>query len=190
MSENTAENQEFNNVNFSEAPIKIKEFDCCTFTNCSFASTDLSGIQFIECEFTNCNLSMAILNNTSFKDIRFSSCKILGVNFTDCNPFLLDFNFADCLLNLSSFYQLKLKGITFSSCQLQEVDFTECDLTNARFYHSDLGRAIFENTIIEKADFRTAMSYSINPEINYIRKARFSTDGISGLLDNYDIDIE
>jgi len=33
-------------------------------------------------------------------------------------------------------------------------------------------------------------NYSIDPELNKIKKARFSTQGIAGLLDKYDIEIE
>jgi hypothetical protein len=53
-----------------------------------------------------------------------------------------------------------------------------------------LSGTIFNNTIIEQADFRTANNYSIDPENNRIKKARFSTQGISGLLDKYQIIIE
>jgi hypothetical protein len=51
-------------------------------------------------------------------------------------------------------------------------------------------KAIFENTTIEKSDFRTSFNYLIDPEKNRIRKARFSITGIAGLLDKYDIDID
>jgi len=53
-----------------------------------------------------------------------------------------------------------------------------------------LAGAIFENTILEKADFRTSLNYSIDPENNRIRKAKFSILEISGLLDKYDIEID
>jgi len=33
------------------------------------------------------------------------------------------------------------------------------------------------------------VNYSIDPEKNKIKKARFSTAGIAGLLDKYDIEI-
>jgi hypothetical protein len=33
-------------------------------------------------------------------------------------------------------------------------------------------------------------NYSIDPDLNKIKKARFSTQGIAGLLDKYDIEIE
>lgn len=93
-------------------------------------------------------------------------------------------------LNHSSFYRTKIKKTVFKNSQLHEVDFTECDLTSSVFDNCDLKGATFENTIIEKADFRTSFNYSIDPQINRIKKARFSLTGIAGLLDKYDIEID
>jgi fluoroquinolone resistance protein len=53
-----------------------------------------------------------------------------------------------------------------------------------------LNKAIFENTILENADLSTSSNFSIDPETNRIRKAKFSRLGIVGLLDKYDIEIE
>jgi len=66
----------------------------------------------------------------------------------------------------------------------------ETDLTGAVFDNCDLTQAIFDHTILEKADFRTSYNYSFDPEINRIKKAKFSVPEVSGLLDKYDIDIE
>lgn len=84
---------------------------------------------------------------------------------------------------------MKLKQTVFKNSQLYEVDFTECDLSSASFDNCDLAGAIFKDTILEKADFRTAFNYSIDPELNRIKKAKFSRSGIAGLLDKYDIEI-
>ena len=43
---------------------------------------------------------------------------------------------------------------------------------------------------LEKADFRTAAHYSINPENNKIKKAKFAMPWVLGLLDKYNIEIE
>jgi len=51
-------------------------------------------------------------------------------------------------------------------------------------------QAMFIHTNLEKADFRSAFNYSIDPETNRIRKARFSVPAVTGLLDKYDIEIE
>ncbi len=42
----------------------------------------------------------------------------------------------------------------------------------------------------EGVDFRTSFNYSIDPQLNRIKKAKFSLPGIAGLLDKYDIVID
>jgi uncharacterized protein YjbI with pentapeptide repeats len=37
------------------------------------------------------------------------------------------------------------------------------------FQNCDLYRAVFDNTIIEEADLRSAENYSIDPENNYLQ---------------------
>ena len=73
---------------------------------------------------------------------------------------------------------------------LQEADFSESDLSGAQFDNCDMFQSIFDHTILEKADFRTAYNYAIDPENNKIRKAKFSVQNIAGLLTKYDIEIE
>jgi len=58
------------------------------------------------------------------------------------------------------------------------------------FDNCDLTRAIFIQTNLEKADFRSSFNYSIDPEMNRMKKARFSLAGVVGLLDKYDVDVE
>lgn len=115
---------------------------------------------------------------------------MLGLRFDDCSDFGLSFSFEGCTLNHSSFYKTKIKKTIFKNSQLQECDFSEADLTQAVFTNCDLKNAHFESTVLEKADLRTAYNYSINPELNKIKKAKFSASGIAGLLDKYDIEID
>jgi hypothetical protein len=58
------------------------------------------------------------------------------------------------------------------------------------FDNCNLERATFDQTILEKSDLRTSYNYSLDPEINRIKKAKFSILSIAGLLDKYDIEIE
>jgi hypothetical protein len=60
-------------------------------------------------------------------------------------------------------------------------------LTSSVFHNCNLLKAAFYNTIIEKADFATSINYSIDPEINRIKKAKFSIFGLPGLLDKHDL---
>ena len=93
-------------------------------------------------------------------------------------------------MNLSSFYTLQLKKTVFKNCSLIEVDFSEANLTESVFDHCDLTNALFDNSVLEKADLRTAYNYSINPERNKIRKAKFSLPEVLGLLGGFDIVID
>lgn len=183
------ENQLFEKIDFTLEPILKGDYEQCKFVNCNFSNSDLSQRNFTNCEFKGCNLSMAKLNKTVISDVVFKDCKLVGLVFENCNEFLFSFTIENCSLNISSFYKLNLKKTIFKNSNLQEVDFTESNLTSAIFDHCDLMRTTFKNTILEKADLRTAYNYSIDPEINRIKKAKFSTIGIVGLLDKYDIDV-
>jgi len=190
MADIIIENKVFEKDNFSETGLAKAEYENCKFRSCDFSNSDLSNITFIDCEFDHCNLSMTKIKNSAFKTVKFINCKLLGLNFNECNNFLLSLYFENCLLNLASFYKLKLKGTKFKNSNLQEIDFTEADLTNSDFDNCDLERAIFDRTILEKADFRTSYHFSIDPTINRIKKAKFSRNGLPGLLYKYNLIIE
>ncbi len=179
--------EKFEFLNTSETPLEKGEYEDCTFINCQLDQADLQSFSFSDCQFEMCDLSMANLKNAAFQHVKFKNCKLLGLRFEECNKFILTLDFEGCMLNYSSFYQLNLKKINFANCQLQEVDFTETDLTQARFDQCDLHLATFERTILEKADFRTAVHFAIHPETNRLKKAKFSTKGLSGLLTQYNI---
>ncbi len=181
----TYEKQDYKTINILKG-----NYENCLFSLCDFSNSDLSGVNFTDCRFENCNLSMTNFSNTQLNNIIFSNCKMLGMKFEQCNPYLFKVTFYNCLLNLSSYFKVKLKKTHFKDCTLHEVDFTETELNEAVFDNCDLKGAIFSYTHLEKADFRTAYNYSIHPETNRISKAKFSRDGIAGLLDKYNITIE
>ena len=62
-----------------------------------------------------------------------------------------------------------------------------CDLREAQFTKSSLEESIFENTNLTKADFSEAIDYTINPERNKIKKAKFSMPEVLGLLKEFNI---
>ena len=189
MERNYFEDLVFEKEDFTETPFNPGEYENCTFNGCNFSGKDLSHITFTECTFNGCNISLAKLTNTGLRDLKFTDSKLLGLHFEDCSDFLFAVFFENCILNLSSFYKQKLKKTLFKDCSLHEVDFTEADLSSSIFENSDLSGAKFEKTNLEKADLSTSFNYSIDPELNRIKKAKFSIDGITGLLDKYDIEI-
>lgn len=179
----------FEKVDFSIQTLDKGDYEACTFIACNFSSSDLSHINFTECRFEECNLSTAKITQTAFKDVAFQQYKMLGLRFDQCNHFLFSASFDKCTLNLSSFYKLKMHKTKFEHTQIQEVDFTEADLTLSAFSNCDLDRTHFEKTILDKVDFRSAYNYRIDPELNRLKKARFSNTGIIGLLSKYDIEV-
>jgi fluoroquinolone resistance protein len=186
----TNDDMHFENIDFSIKELVKSDYDTCTFKSCTFTNTDLSNLSFSECEFSGCDLSLVKTCKTSFKGVRFRDCELLGVHFEKCNEFLFSVSFKKCILNMASFHKLGLKKTQFKECILQETDFTECDLTGSTFDRCNMNRAVFSRTILEKVDFRTSYDYSIDPENNRIKKAKFSLLGIVGLLNKYDIQID
>lgn len=180
----------FEGIDFSEKGLLTEEYEHCIFARCIFSNADLSGIKFVECTFENCNFSAAKMDTTLFRDVRFIACKLLGVPFEHCEKLLSSMHFDSCNMKLATFYKFNLKKTLFEDCNLRETDFTETDLTASKFNRCDLGGAVFNRTILEHSDFRTSYNFSIDPEINQIKKAKFSLTEVSGLLDKYDIEIE
>jgi fluoroquinolone resistance protein len=184
------EGNKFENLRFQISYLETGDYESCTFTNCDFSDTDLSDFNFLECEFRECNLSLSKLTKTSFREVKFIRCKLLGLHFEDCNSLIIKVEFDGCSLDLCSFNKLKLKKTLFKNSKITEADFSETDLSNSSFQNCDLQRTIFKNTVLEGADFRTSFNYSIDPDMNRIKKAKFSFPGLTGLLDKFDIEIE
>ena len=73
---------------------------------------------------------------------------------------------------------------------MKEVTFIGTNLTQSIFTNCNLDNAIFNDTQLAGVNFTSAYNYKIDPEYNPMKKARFSSQGIVGLLDKYDIKIE
>jgi len=180
----------FNKEIYIDKRINHREFEECIFKNCDFSNSDFSNTTFMDCEFIDCNLSMTQLGNTSLKNVSFENCKLMGIQFQVCTDFLFEVHFQDCILDYSSFANKKMPKTKFKSCSLKEVTFIGTNLTNSIFDACNLDRAIFNETQLAGSDFRTAYNYTIDPEFNPMKKAKFSNQGIAGLLEKYDIKIE
>ena len=177
----------FKGIDFSDQTNQPKDYENCNFTDCNFAGVNLSDFSFEDCTFENCDLSNARVNNTAFKNIHFKSCKLIGVQFDTCNTFLLAFKFTLCIMNYTSFYSLKIPETNFKECSIVEADFTETDLSKAVFEACDLSGTVFSKTKLLKADFRSSVNFTIDPEQNGMSGAKFSLESLPGLLQKYDI---
>jgi fluoroquinolone resistance protein len=165
-------------------------YENCEFVNCDLSYADLSNQTFINCSMQLCNLSLVRVNNAGFQNVVFKECKVTGVNFSHTNSFSFAVAFEGCTMDYSVFQKRKMKDTRFDNCLLRECDFSEADLSNAKFKDCDMTRAVFNRTILKGADFTSANYYHIDPENNTMAKAKFSLEGLPGLLTKYNLIIE
>ncbi len=180
-------------INGSELAVNAlshRTYSRCTFIACNLQQADLKGKVFEDCFFQKCDLSLAQVVHTSFRKVRFEHSKLLGLRFDQCHAFLLEVSFQHTVLDLANFHGLRLKKTVFDTCRLRETDLAAADLSGAIFKNCDLGAAVFDRTVLEGADLRTAQHYTIDPANNRMRKARFSREGLDGLLSSTGILIE
>jgi len=182
--------QEFQGPGLPSGGLGKGTYDSCTFRGLDFSEGYLDGRSFIDCAFLDCNLSNANIGGAQFSGVSFRGCKMVGLRLERCGQFLSDLRFERCQLDFASFSGLIMKGAFFEDCSLREADFTGANLSGAVFGRCDLYRALFYNTALEGADFTTALRVSLDPEQNRLRKARFSLEGLPGLLGKYGIEIE
>ena len=76
------------------------------------------------------------------------------------------------------------------ACKAHDVDFSECDLTESDFFETDFLDSRFNQTKLDRCDFRDAVNYSIDPLENSIVGASFSTPDVLNLLSLFDIKID
>ena len=184
------EDKTFTKITAEAFTSRKSTFENCKFINCDLSYADLSGMVFIDCYFEGCNLSLIKLSDTGLQNIQFKDCKLTGADFSKSRDFLFEVNFNNCILDNAIFYKKKNKGAKFTDCSMVETDFTEADLTDTQFINCNLNRAFFNRTILKNADLRTSYNFIIDPDINNVKKARFSVHGLAGLLAKYDIWIE
>lgn len=181
------ENETFKGQLLMGEDLSKKEFVECTFQQCDFTEANLSGTDFIDCTFEHCNLSMVVLEETGLKNVSFKSCKLMGVDFQVCNDFLLQLKFEECQLDFANFQQMKLSKTQFLDCRMESVEFQETDLSASTFNRSQLTHSHFHRSNLEQTDFREVIDYRIDPTQNRIKGAKFSLEGIHGLLEKFQI---
>ena len=172
---------------FGREEIMYKDYEQCTFTECDFTECDFLGTAFTDCIFISCNFAEAKINYVALRDAMFTDCNFTGVNFTMVDALLFKVEFKDSILDYAKFYTLKIKGTVFTNCSLTAVDFMKTDLTGVIFDNCNLHKSVFVDAIANKADFTTSYNFSIDPEKNKLKKAKFSQAGLKGLLGKYDI---
>lgn len=185
----THQDKTFEKIVYQNKAVKSREFEACTFRNCDFAGSDFSQTRFTDCTFIGCNLAMLKLHRATLSDVVFQECKLTGVNFSECEDVLFTVRFEGCILDYASFLNRKMPKTHFIHTSLKGVDFSDANLSSAMFDNTDLDRAVFHYTNLTAADLSTAFNFEIDPELNTIKKAKFSQYGLQGLLAKYKLQV-
>lgn len=187
ISSNYCENQIFTQLRTEEMPEHPVEFFNCQFNNCNFERMNFSNYIFDRCVFNGSNLALANVTNGKLMNVVFNECKVEGVRFDLCDPFILEIYFERCLLRNCSFTDLNLKKCKFENSQILESDFYKSKLMEASFQGSVLSKTVFAECDLTKADFQDASDFIIDPTINKLKKAIFSSNELAGLLRHLDL---
>lgn len=165
-----------------------RDYDNTEFRSCTF--NDISGINFTTCLFNACNLSNASVAKTKAQDVTFKDCKLIGINFYQVLDFGLSLQFENCMPDYASFDNKKLNKSSFKNCRLYGANFTKADLSKVTMENCDLSDAIFSGTNLSGMDFTSNRNFSLDPQLNLVKKAKFASASLAGLLTKFDIIIE
>lgn len=130
------------------------------------------------------------MSNVKLQEVTFTDCKLLGVNFYQSKDFAFAVTCEKCILDYASFDSKKLNKSVFKNCKMHEVNFTKADLSKTLFFDCDLYEAIFAQTNLNGVDLTHIQNFSIDPEINSLKKAKFLSQDLVRLLYKYDLIIE
>jgi uncharacterized protein YjbI with pentapeptide repeats len=175
--------------NFAANELENVIFEGCKLENCNFSESKLRSSIVEDCVFEGCDLSNASFSGSRFHEVRLKRCKVIGVNWTQLEA-LRGVEFESCNLSFGNFMSLKLKRLKMTHCRAQESDFRQADLSEADLRGTDLSGALFNQTILLKADLRDALNYVIDPTMNRIKDAKFSLPEAIGLLTGLGIKLE
>lgn len=180
--------ESISNIDFTVQDLPLQSFEQYEFTGCIFSN--ISGTDFTDCSFIGCNMSNAVITNCKMFDVEFVDCKLIGVNFSDTKDFGFSVRFEKCRLDYTNFDNKKLNKSAFLNCKINGADFTQADLSKSRFVNCDLMASVFSYTNLSGVDFTTSQNFTIDPAINNVKKAKFLSSDLAGLLTKFDIIIK
>lgn len=181
------EHEVFENTNLSDSRVIGRTFYKCRFENCTFSEADFSTTVFESCTFINSSLILLNFTETRLHHVSFQGCKLMGINFTLCDTFVIDFSFKGCRIEGCNFSELKVPKTVLTESLLIETDFVNADFSGADFTLSDFRECLFNNTNLTSSTFVNARGYKINPLNNSVKKAKFSLPEAAVLLEALEV---
>ncbi|GAB3509090.1 pentapeptide repeat-containing protein [Spirosoma knui] len=166
------------------------EFEQCLLRKLDLSRATLAKSNFIGCSFEECNLTNVSLREAKLYDVNFIACTLTHVDFGHCNPFGFHTNFRDCQLDYTVFINRRLKKARFVNCSLKEAYFLKCELNGSVFDTCDLELTRFESNDLSQVDFSSSFNLKLDPDLNKVKKAKFSLYNLPGLLSKYELVIK
>lgn len=130
------------------------------------------------------------MDGCRLQEVVFQESKISGADFHKCDKTFFSVCFEKSILMGCNFSELKMKKTRFCHSKVKECYFNNTQLAESDFSKADLEGTLFHHCDLSKADFREAINYSINPQANVLKKARFSAPEVLALLSFFEIEIE
>lgn len=168
------------NKDFTVSPVE-EAYVNCKFKQCRFAGLTQRDTTWENCTFDTCDFSLSKLKHTAFYDVFFKDCKLMGTDFSSCNPFS-SFRFGQCQMRYVNFRGMKMIKTSFIMCDMMGADFANANLQGSLFEQCDLSGAMFHNTNLTAVDFSSAYNMAIVPENNKLKNAVFSRLNLEGLV--------
>lgn len=184
------ENEAFKDLKLTEVDLTGKTFEECEFTGCFFLGGSFRDVTFNECVFRDCNLSNIPLMQANMGEVLFEECKLVGLDFSSCKKLLFSIKPDHCILQMCNFSNLKMNDLSFKGSQFMDCDFYETNLSDTDFSNCNLKGSLFEQCDLSGADFRQATNYTISPDQNKLKKAKFSMPEVLSFLAPLEIEIE
>lgn len=181
--------QVFENLNLRSQTIVDCSFDACIFKQGSFSGATLKNCRFVDCVFEHCDMSNVQFTSSILRSVKFQTSKLVGINWTAASE-VMHLGWYDSILNYGNFSSLDLRKCVMFQCSALEADFIQTNFTEANLCGTDFALARFASTILIKADLRQARNYSIRPDSNKIKNAKFSLPEATLLLYGLDIVLE
>lgn len=184
------DNLKFENIDFNAQPLDKKEYEQCSFVGSLFYGVNIGERVFVDCEFVRCDFSMCAFESSALRGCRFVDCKMVGSNFMNAAKVGFSVEFVNSKLDMSIFVGQSMLRTKFNHCSVVDCDFSEVNLSLSLFEGCDLSGATFSSTNLERVDFRSSYGYSISPNSNRVRGAKFSRFDAIGLLDEFGVVVE
>lgn len=182
---NFPEDNIFRDIDFTYEELPATDLEQVRFFNCTFST--IAGVLFSDCIFDGCNFSNVAFTNCKLDNVTFKNSKLTGTDFSKARDFGFQISCDNCILDYAILEGKKLNKSTFANCRIQGTDFTQADLSKCKFYQCDFSDAIFMNTNLTGVDFTTSKNFTIDPTLNTVKKAKFLSVDLHGLLTKFDI---